>query len=151
KGYPFVAVMSEGNSAERLKTIRALGASVVLVPQAKGGIPGQVTREDLELVERKTVQLARRHNAFRPDQFKNPANALAHREGTGEEIWRQSGGDVRGFVAAVGTGGTFVGVSAALKAHNHHVRCMAVEPATAPVLAGRPIRSTKHRIQGVGN
>ena len=60
KGYPFTAVMSEGNSSERWRVMKALGAKVVLVPQAKGGVPGKVTGEDLALVEKKAEELVRR-------------------------------------------------------------------------------------------
>jgi cysteine synthase A len=150
KGYRFTAVMSEGNSSERWRVMKALGASVVLVPQALGGVPGKVTGDDLALVERKAGQLVRRYGAFRVDQFKNPANPAAHRAGTGEEIWNQTGGKVDCFVAIAGTAGTFVGTAGALKAHNPAVECFVVEPAGAPVLAGRRVTSQKHKIQGTG-
>ena len=150
KGYKFTAVMSRGNSPERWRILRALGAKVVLVPQAQGGKSGQVSKEDLELVETRTQQLVARLGAFRPDQFKNPDNSLAHEEGTGEEIWRQLGAKIDRFVALVGTAGTFVGVSRALKSHKSSVKCYAVEPASAPILSGRPVRSTKHKLQGTG-
>jgi cysteine synthase A len=150
KGYRFTAVMSKGNSPERWKILKALGAKVVLVPQARGGKSGQVSREDLELVEKRTQQLVTRLGAFRPDQFKNPDNPRAHEEGTGEEIWRRLGGKIDRFVALVGTAGTFVGVSRALKSHKPAVKCYAVEPASAPILSGRPVRSTKHKLQGTG-
>src|SRR5687767_14887510 len=115
KGYRLVAVMSEGNSLERRRVLRALGAEVELVPQVSGGRPGQVSREDLAAVERRTAELVARLGAFRPDQFANPSAVAAHEEGTGPEIWRQSAGRVSRFVASVGTGGTFVGVARALK------------------------------------
>lgn len=150
KGYRFTAVMSEGNSRERWRVMKALGAKVVLVPQAEGGVPGQVTGEDLALVEEEARRLVRRHGAFRVDQFKNPGNPAAHALGTGEEIWRQTGGDLDAFVAIAGTGGTFVGVSRALKGHDPLIRCLVVEPEGAPVLAGRRVASPKHKIQGTG-
>ncbi len=150
KGYPFTAVMSKGNSPERWRILRALGADVELVPQAKGGVPGKVTKEDLELVERRTQKLVRRLSAFRPDQFNNPKNPLAHEQGTGEEIWKGLEGRVDYFVAMVGTGGTFIGSSRALKKRNPRIKCYAVEPANAPVLAGGRVKSTKHKIQGTG-
>lgn len=77
RGYRFTAVMSKGNSPERWRILKALGANVVLVPQAKGGVPGKVTGDDLALVEKRTQQLVRKYDAFRPDQFGNPANPLA--------------------------------------------------------------------------
>ena len=150
KGYGFTAVMSKGNTPERWKILKAFGADVVLVPQAKGGIPGSVSREDLELVEKRTQELVRRRRAFRPDQFVNPDNPGAHEEGTGEEIWSQTRGGLGYFVAMVGTGGTFVGIARALKRHDPSIACYAVEPKSAPVLAGRPITSTKHKLQGGG-
>lgn len=150
KGYHFTAVMSRGNSPERWRILRALGADVVLVPQAKGGVPGKVTKEDLELVEKRTQLLVKRLGAFRPDQFNNPKNPLAHEHGTGEEIWKGLEGGVDYFVAMVGTGGTFIGSSRALKKHNPRIKCYAVEPANAPVLAGGRVKSTKHKIQGTG-
>jgi cysteine synthase A len=150
KGYGFTAVMSAGNSRERWRVMKALGAKVVLVPQAEDGVPGKVTGEDLALVELKAQELVRRKGAFRVDQFKNPSNPAAHREGTGEEIWEQTAGKVDAFVAMAGTGGTFVGVSSSLKAHDLRVSCYVVEPAGAPVLAGGRVTSPAHRIQGTG-
>jgi cysteine synthase A len=150
KNYRLTAVMSEGNTPERSRILRAFGADVVLVPQAKGGSPGNVTKEDLELVEIETQQLVRRMNAFRPDQFVNPDNTRAHEEGTGEEIWSQLKGKVDCFVGLVGTGGTFIGVARALKKHDPSIACYAVEPANAPVLAGKDVVSTKHKLQGGG-
>ncbi len=150
KGYKFVAVMSEGNSVERRRMLSALGADVVLVPQAPGGKPGFVSGEDLDLVEVKTRELAIKLNAYRPDQFNNPDGAKAHEETTGEEIWSQTGGKIDAFVTYVGSGGTFVGTSRALKNHNKNVKCFVVEPESAPYLAGKKIISTRHRIQGGG-
>lgn len=150
KGYKFTAVMSEGNTPERRRILSAFGAEVVLVPQARGGTPGNVSREDLELVERKTQELVKHEHAFRPDQFVNPNNPGAHEEGTGEEIWSQTKGSVSCFTALVGTGGTFIGTTRALKRHNPSILCYAVEPKGAPVLAGRKVTSTKHKLQGGG-
>src|SRR5512135_1680163 len=69
KGYPFVAVMSRGNSPERARMMAALGAEVVLVDQALGSVPGQVSGIDLALVEEETQRLVRERGAFRADQF----------------------------------------------------------------------------------
>ena len=150
KGYRFTAVMSEGNSVERRRMLRALGARVELVPQAGGSAPGQVSKEDLELVERRTQELVAELGAFRPDQFHNESNPRAHELGTGREIWEQTEGRIHAFAAAVGTGGMFVGVSRALKARNPAVACYVVEPAGAPFLAGEPVTNTRHQIQGAG-
>src|SRR5947209_4133019 len=150
RGYRLIAVMSEGNSHERRRMLRALGAEVELVPQVGGPRPGQVSREDLEAVEARAAELVEQLGAFRPDQFGNTANVRAHELGTGREIWEQTGGRVDVWVASVGTGGTFVGVARALKARDARIRCLAAEPATAPALAGGPITDTCHRLQGTG-
>lgn len=150
KGYRFIAVMSEGNSVERRRMLKSLGAEIVLVPQAPGGKPGFVSGEDLELVEVKTKELIHQRSAYRPDQFNNPDNARAHEFTTGEEIWEQSGGKIDAFVSYVGSGGTFVGISSALKKHNSNIKCFPIEPVNAPYLAGGEIKSTRHRIQGGG-
>lgn len=150
RGYRFYAVMSEGNSVERQRILRALGAEVVLVPQAPGGRPGEVSGEDLARVEERAAELTAQLGAFRPDQFGNPANAEAHALTTGAEIWEQTGGRVDAWVASIGTGGTFTGVARALKERNRRVRCIAAEPATAAILAGQPVTRTAHKIQGTG-
>lgn len=150
KGYRFVAVMSEGNSVERRRMLSALGAEVVLVPQAPGGKPGFVSGEDLDLVEVRTKDLIEELSAYRPDQFNNPDNARTHELGTGREIWQQTNGAVDAFVAYVGSGGTFTGVARALKNQRGSIRCYPVEPVDAPYLAGKEIKSTRHRIQGGG-
>ncbi len=150
KGYRFIAVMSVGNSRERVQMLRALGAEVDLVPQAPGGIPGQVSGEDLALVEARTVELAQTLGAFRPDQFTNPANLQAHEYTTGPEIYAQTAGAVSHFCAMVGTGGTFLGTARALKGQNPAIRCFAVEPAGAQPLAGLPITDARHKLQGAG-
>lgn len=149
RGYRLVAVMSEGNTPERRRILRALGARLELVAQAEGSRPGMVSGEDLERVERRAQELVRELGAFRPDQFNNPASVAAHEE-TGEEIWAQTEGAVTHFVASVGTAGTFVGVARALKRRRPSVLCVAAEPASVPFIAGGPVTSTAHRIQGTG-
>ena len=150
KGYQLIAVMSAGNSPERRRMLEALGAQVELVPQAPGHAPGQVSGEDLELVDRRTAELTAELGAFRADQFGNPSNVAAHEVTTGREIWEQTGGAVDVFVAMVGTGGTFVGVARALKCRKPAVRTYAVEPAGAPFLAGGPVVVGTHKLQGAG-
>ncbi len=150
KGYRFIAVMSVGNSRERVQMLRALGAEVDLVPQMSDGVPGQVSGADLALVEMRTQELVHTLGAFRPDQFRNPANLHAHEETTGREIWAQTGGAVTHFCAIVGTGGTFLGTAGTLRAHNPAIRCYAVEPAGAQPLAGKPITRAAHKLQGAG-
>jgi len=136
-GHPFVAVMSEGNSAERARMMRALGAEVVLVPQAEGARPGEVSGADLALVEAAAGWITQERGAFRADQFAHPGNPAAHETGTAPEIWEQSGGEVTAFCDFVGSGGTLGGAARFFAARS--VRCHAVEP-DAPA----------HPIQGGG-
>jgi cysteine synthase A len=150
RGHPFVAVMSEGNSRERARMMRALGAEVVLVPQAGGSRPGQVTGEDLALVEARAQALAAERGAFRADQFVRRAAVLAHERHTGPELWAQTDGRLDAFCEFVGTGGTYAGVTAALKARRPSIRCYVVEPEGAAVLAGRDVVDPNHRLQGGG-
>ena len=150
RGYPFVAVMSRGNSTERARMMRALGAEVVVVDQAPGSIPGQVSGADLERVESATEDLVAQRNAFRADQFRLQGNLRAHYLHTGPEILRQTGGSLHGFVDFVGSGGSFAGCSAAFKEVDPSIRCFVVEPKSAAILAGRPVTDPGHRIQGGG-
>jgi cysteine synthase len=150
KGYPFVAVMSRGNSQERARMMRALGAEVVLVDQCPGSTPGKVSGDDLALVEQEAQRLTLERNAFRADQFHHKGNMRAHYLHTGPEIIRQSGGAIDAFCDFAGTGGSFSGCSAAFKAHNPAIQCYLVEPEGAAVLAGQPALNPNHRIQGGG-
>jgi cysteine synthase A len=150
KGYPFVAVMSKGNSVERARMMRALGAEVVLVDQLPGSQPGEVSGGDLALVEQTCQRIVQERGAFRADQFRVEGNFRAHYLHTGPEILRQSAGQVDAFCDFVGTGGTFAGIAAALKEHNPAIRCYVVEPAGAAVLAGCAVTQANHQIQGGG-
>src|SRR5512136_2953164 len=107
KGYPFVAVMSKGNSMERARMMSALGAEVVLVDQLPNSKPGQVSGGDLELVEKEAQRIVAERNAFRADQFRLTGNFRAHYLHTGPEFIKQSGGVIDAFCDFVGTGGSF--------------------------------------------
>jgi len=150
KGYPFVAVMSKGNSMERARMMRALGAEVVLVDQLPGAKPGQVSGGDLALVEQQAQCIAVERQAFRADQFHLAGNFRAHYLHTGPEMLRQSGGGIEAFCDFVGTGGSFAGCAAAFKEFNPSIACYIVEPEGAAVLAGEPASAPNHRIQGGG-
>ena len=150
KGYPFVAVMSKGNSMERARMMSALGAEVVLVDQMPGSTPGQVSGGDLELVEREAQRTVIQRKAFRADQFQLEGNLRAHSLHTAPEIIRQTGGKFDAFCDFVGTGGSFAGCAAAFKAYTPTIQCFVVEPAGAAVLAELPITNANHRIQGGG-
>jgi cysteine synthase A len=149
-GYPFVAVMSKGNSPERARMMSALGAEVVLVDQMPDSKPGQVSGEDLQRVEEATRRIVAERHAFRADQFRLAGNFRAHYLHTGPEILRQSGGAIDAFCDFVGTGGTFAGCAAAFKQYNPAIGCYVVEPEGAAVLAGEPVTHPGHRIQGGG-
>jgi len=150
RGYPFVAVMSKGNSPERARQMAALGADVVLVDQLPASVPGQVSGGDLALVEETAQRITTERGAFRADQFHRGGAWLAHYQTTGPEIWAQSGGAVDAFADFVGTGGTYAGVTKALKEHNPAIRCYLIEPEGAAVLAGESVKQPNHPIQGGG-
>lgn len=150
RGYPFTAVMSKGNSEERARMMRALGAEVILVDQLPDSIPGQVSGGDLDLVEQAAAQLTRARGAFRADQFHLDGSWLAHYRGTGPEIWDACGGEVDLFADFVGSGGTYVGVTKALKERDPSVQCFVVEPEGAAALAGKAVERPEHPIQGGG-
>ncbi len=149
-GHPFVAVMSRGNSRERARMMAALGAEVVLVDQAPGSKDGEVSGEDLQLVEAETQRIAAARRAFRADQFRLQGNVRAHCLHTGPEILHQTRGELHAFCDFVGTGGTFAGCAAAFKEHDPSIRCFVVEPEGAAVLAGERATQPGHRIQGGG-
>ena len=118
--------------------------------QSPGSISGQVSGDDLALVEQETQRIVRARDAFRADQFRLAGNLRAHYLHTGPEILRQSGGRIDAFCDFVGTGGTFAGCAAAFKQHNAAIGCFVVEPEGAAVLEGEPVTNPGHRIQGGG-
>jgi cysteine synthase A len=150
KRYPFVAVMSKGNSPERARMMRALGAEVVLVDQCVGSSPGQVSGDDLALVETTAQRIVEERRAFRADQFRLRANSQAHYMHTGAEILEQTNGEFDAFCDFVGSGGSFAGCAAAFKECRSGIKCYIVEPEGAAVLAGHPVCNPNHRIQGGG-
>jgi cysteine synthase A len=151
-GYPFVAVMSKGNSIERVRICEAFGAKVVRVDQAPGAKPGAVSSADMDLVMAETERLTKELEAFFVGQFHNADNALAQ-ETTGDEMWEQSGGKIDAIADFIGTGGGFAGIAASMRRHSPDVRCYVVEPANAPYYGEGSPKTPKeggHRIQGGG-
>jgi cysteine synthase A len=142
--------MSAGNSVERARMMSALGAEVVLVPQCPGSKHGEVSGADLERVNECAEQIVRDRKAFRTDQFQLQSNVEAHVHGTGAELLEQTGGRLDAFLDFAGSGGTFSGVSRALKQALPNVKCYVVEPSGAAILSGQPVRHPQHRIQGGG-
>jgi len=149
-GHPFVAIISRGNSIERVRQMKAFGAEVVVVDQAPGALPGQVSGEDLALVESKAEQIVKEREAFRVDQFNRIANVSAHETTTAPELWNQSGGSLDAFLDLAGTCGTFTGVARGLRALHPAIRNYLVEPEGAAVLAGQPVSKPSHKLQGAG-
>ena len=150
KGYPFIAVMSKGNSEERARMMRSLGAEVVLVDQLPGSSPGQVSGGDLDLVDQVAKTITQERQAFRADQFNRDGNWLAHYNDTASEIWEATKGKLDGFADFLGSGGTFKGIAKGLKKHNSAIQCFVIEPEGAAPVAGKKVTNPNHPIQGGG-
>lgn len=140
KGYACTLVMPETMSQERRALLRALGASLILTPGPEG-MPGAIKKAE-------EIAAADPERYYIPQQFRNPANPEIHRNTTAEEIWDDTEGKCDFLVAGVGTGGTITGVGEVIKARKPSFRCVAVEPASSPVLSGKP--KGPHPIQGIG-
>ncbi len=150
KGYPFVAVMSKGNSMERTRMMKAFGAEVVLVDQLPESKHGQVSGGDLALVEEAAQKITKERNAFRADQFRLESSARGHYLFTAPEILEQANGKIDVFCDFVGSGSSFGGCAKAFKEFNPNIQCFIVEPANAAILSGKPVANPNHRIQGGG-
>lgn len=139
RGYRVMIVMPETMSEERRKLIAAYGAELVLTEGAKG-MAGAIEKANALAKELPST--------FIPDQFSNAANAAAHFETTGPEIWEDTEGAVDFLVAGVGTGGTLTGTGGYLKTKNPALQVVAVEPFSSAVLSGEPAGA--HGLQGIG-
>jgi cysteine synthase len=120
KGYRTVIVIPETQSIEKISLLRTLGAEVITVPEKPYSDPGNYNRQAQRLAEEK--------GWFWANQFDNVANRLAHYKTTGPEIWEQTAGEVTGFVASVGTGGTLAGTSLFLKQRNPKIKTVCADP-----------------------
>ncbi|MBU0557662.1 MAG: cysteine synthase A [Alphaproteobacteria bacterium] len=121
KGYRTIIVMPETQSREKMDTLRALGAELVLVPAAPYSNPGHFVHTSRRLAEETP-------NAIWANQFDNIANRKAHIVGTAEEIWAQMDGHIDGFTCAAGTGGTLAGVGLGLKQKSEAVTIALTDP-----------------------
>jgi len=120
-GYKTIIVMPDNQSAEKMATLRALGAELVLVPPTKFANPGHFVHTSRRLAEETP-------GAIWANQFDNVANRKAHIEGTAKEIWEQLEGRVSGFTCAVGTGGTLAGVGLGLKEFDESITIALTDP-----------------------
>jgi len=139
KGYKLILTMPDTMSMERMKLLKALGATLVLTPGSEG-MTGSIDKAH-QLKEEIPGSIIL-------GQFDNPANPEVHIHTTAEEIWRDTDGKVDIFVACVGTGGTLSGTAKGLKQHNPNIQAVAVEPQRSPLLSGG--KAGPHRIQGIG-
>ena len=126
RGYRMVLIMPENQSLERRQSMRAFGAELVLTPKS-GGMEAARDLSERMMAEGKGVML---------DQFANPDNPVAHYEGTGPEIWRDTEGKVTHFVSSMGTTGTIMGVSRFLKEKNPEVCIVGCQPEEGSQIAG---------------
>ncbi len=125
-GYRMILVMPENQSVERRQTMRAFGAELVLTPRDGG----------MELARDVAEKMRNEGRGIILDQFANPDNPLAHYEGTGPEIWRDTDGQVTHFVSSMGTTGTIMGVSRYLKEQNPDVCIVGCQPEDGSQIPG---------------
>jgi cysteine synthase A len=139
KKYKLTIVMPESMSMERRNLLLAYGAKLILSPANKG-MKGAI----------ETAMQRHKQNpkSFMPRQFETKSNAKVHLQTTGPEIYKTCNGNIDFFVAGVGTGGTFTGVSEYLKSKKQNIKCIAVEPYDSAVLSGK--NPGLHKLQGIG-
>ncbi|WP_114278710.1 cysteine synthase CysM [Thioalbus denitrificans] len=126
KGYRMVLIMPDNMSVERRAVMKAFGAEIILVSRAEGMEGARDLAKSMEAEGRGRVL----------DQFSNPDNPRAHYEGTGPEIWRDTGGRITHFVSAMGTTGTIMGTSRYLKEQDPAVQVVGVQPAEGASIPG---------------
>ena len=126
RGYRLILLMPENQSVERRQTMRAFGAELVLTPKAGG----------METARDQAEQMAKEGKGIVLDQFANPDNPLAHYEGTGPEIWRDTGGRITHFVSSMGTTGTIMGCSRYFKEMNPAIRIIGCQPEEGSQISG---------------
>ena len=126
RGFRMVLVMPENQSIERRQAMAAYGAELVLTPKSGG----------MELARDVAERMVKEGKGVMLDQFANPDNPLAHYEGTGPEIWRDTEGKVTHFVSSMGTTGTIMGVSRFLKEENPAIQIVGCQPEEGSQIPG---------------
>ena len=126
KGYRMVLIMPDNMSAERRAAMKAFGAEIILVSREQSMEGARDLAKQMEADGKGKVL----------DQFSNPDNPLAHYEGTGPEIWRDTRGEITHFVSAMGTTGTIMGVSRYLKEQSPQVQIVGVQPTEGSSIPG---------------
>ena len=137
---PVYIFMPDWVSKERIKIMKLYGATVYLVSKKEGGFKTCIKKAD---------QLAKKINGFRPEQFDNNDNILAHYTTTANEIIKQCN-QINGFISGVGTGGTLMGVGKKLKEMSPTIKVLALEPKSLPIIS-KGIKNGHHKIEGIGD
>jgi len=146
KGYKTVFVVPDKVSAEKIDLLKAYGAEVVVTPT-------NVDKDDARSYYKVAERLEKERKAFRPNQYANPSNPLAHYRSTGPEIWQQTEGKITHFVAGMGTGGTICGVARYLKEKNPDVQIVGADPEGSVYSAkdpNDPQQIHQYMVEGVG-
>jgi cystathionine beta-synthase len=141
RGYRVIAVMPDKMSREKIDTLRAFGAEVVVCPTA---VDPDSPQSYYRVADRLTEEI---DGAFQPNQYFNAANPESHYRTTGPELWRQTGGRMTHLVIAVGTGGTITGVGRYVKEQNPQVQVIGADP-EGSIYSGGPVHP--YRVEGIG-
>ena len=141
RGYRVISVMPDKMSREKIDTLRAFGAEVVVCPT---DVPPDSPRSYYRVADRLTEEI---DGAFQPNQYFNAANPEAHYRSTGPEIWRQTSGLITHFVVGVGTGGTISGAGRYLKEQNAGIEVVGADP-EGSLYSGGPVHP--YRVEGIG-
>ena len=144
RGYQFIAVMADKQSKDKQDLLRAYGAEVVVCPT---NVPPDDPRSYYSVADRLANEVP---GAYRPDQYSNPANPQSQYDTTGEEVWRQTDGEIAVFAAGVGTGGTITGIGRYLKERNPEVTVVGVDPEGSIYTAETEDDVSTYLTEGVG-
>tara|TARA_B100001123_G_C15306534_1_gene1022882 strand:- start:539 stop:1408 length:870 start_codon:yes stop_codon:yes gene_type:complete len=126
KGYKIIIIMPETASIERIKTMKAYGAEIILVDK----------EQDMEGARDLAKKMESNKKGFVLDQFSNSSNYMSHYDTTGPEIWKQTNGSITHFISAMGTTGTITGVSRFLKEKNDAIKIIGVQPSDGSKISG---------------